>query len=91
VAHARIEEVQAMLAFGIASIAVSDRAERMARGRRDGPALDPFVELEAAHGRLRIRFDHELDDDVLVLVPQVVELAERTGDAIEEEDLRPGS
>jgi len=90
-AQMRIEAVQVMLAFGTASVAVADVAERMARGHRNGPALDLFVELEAAHARLRILFDHGVDDDVLVLVPQVVELAERTGDAIEEEDLRTGS
>ncbi len=59
----------------------------MARGHRDGPALDLFVELEAAHSRLRVLFDRELDDDVLVLAHNVLELAERTARALDQEEL----
>ena len=45
-ARMRIEAVQALLAFGTASIAVSDVGQRMARGQRDGPASDLFVEMK---------------------------------------------
>jgi len=87
----RIEAVTAMLAFGTASIAVSDVGQRMARGRSDGPASDLFVEMQAAHSRLRVLFDLELDDDVHVLAHDIVELAERTACALDQEVLRPGS
>ena len=84
------EALETFLAFGTASIAVSDVGQRMARGQRDGPASDLFVEMKAAHSRLRVLFDLELDDDVLVLAHNVMELAERTACALDQEELRPG-
>jgi hypothetical protein len=85
------EALETFLAFGTASIAVSDLGQRMARGHSYGPAFDLFVEMKAAHSRLRVLFDHELDDDVLVLAHNVVELAQRTACALDQEELRPGS
>jgi hypothetical protein len=90
-ARMRTEAVQAMLAFGTASIAVSDVGQRMARGNGDGPASELFVEMQAAHSRLRVLFDLKLDDDVLVLAHDIVELAERTAIALDQEESRPGS
>ena len=90
-ARMRIEAVQALLAFGTASMAVSEVGERMARGHRYGPASDLFLEMKVAHSRLRVLFDQELDDDVLVLARSIVELAQRTAWALDQEESRPGS
>jgi len=86
----KIETVQALLAFGTASLAVAEAAELIAVGHPVGPATDLFVELEAVHSQLRDLFDHELDDDVLMLAQNVVELAERMACVLEQEDHRPG-
>ena len=87
-----LQENPALLdqAFGTASIAVPGVAERMARGHPVGSATDLFVEFEVAHSRLRILFDQEHDDDVLVPVPHIVELAERMACVLEQEEHRPG-
>ena len=90
-ARMKAETVEALLAFGTASMAVSEVGERMARGSRHGPASDLFVEMQAAHSRLRDLFDQELDDDVLVLARSIVELAQRTAWALDQEESRPGS
>jgi hypothetical protein len=85
------EALETFLAFGTASIAVFEAAKRMARGHLDGPSSDLFVEMQAAHSRLRVLFDQELDDDVLVLARSIVELAQRTAWALDQEESRPGS
>ena len=74
--------VEVCLAFGTASIAVAEVAELMARGRMDRSAIDLFAKLGAAHSLLRVLFAHGRDEDVLMLVPTVVELAQRTACAI---------
>jgi hypothetical protein len=90
-APVKVETVEALLAFGTASMAVSDMGERIARGPRHGLAPDLFVEMQDAHSRLRDLFDLELDDDVLVLARSIVELAQRTAWALDQEEARPGS
>ena len=76
------ETLEVCVAFGTASVAVAEVAELMARGHAGRPATDLFAKLRAAHSLLRVLFAHGRDDDVLVLVPTVVELAERTACAI---------
>ena len=90
-ARMKVQTLQALLAFGTASVAVSVVGVRMAQDPRHGPASDLFVEMQAAHSRLRVLFDQELDDDVLVLARSIVELAQRTACALDQEELRPGS
>jgi len=82
-ARINVEALEVCVAFGTASVAVAEVAELMARGHTDRPAADLFAKLGAAHCLLRVLFAHGRDDDVLVLVPTVVELAERTVSAIE--------
>ena len=89
-ARMTVEGLEVCVAFGEASIAVAEVAELMARGHTGRSATDLFAKLGAAHSLLRVLFTHGRDDDVLVLVPTVVELAERTARAIEREVTRPG-
>ena len=86
-----VETLEVHLAFGTASLAVSRVSELMARGHEDRAALDLFAKLGVIHSLLRVLFAHGRDEDVLMLVPTVVELAERTADAIEQEGSRPGN
>jgi hypothetical protein len=61
------EGFQVCMAFGTASLAVVETAELIARSNPASPTTDLFVELKAAHSRLRILFAQGFDDEVLVL------------------------
>ena len=63
-------------------------AELMTQAQAGGPALDLFVELEAAHARLRVLFAEEHDDAVRALAQNVLELAKRTEDALDQDTNR---
>jgi hypothetical protein len=86
-----VETVEVCVAFGTASLAVAEVTELMARGHLDFAAVDLFAKVRAAHSLLRVLFAHGRDEDVLMLVPTVVELAVRTACAIEKEESRPGN
>jgi len=85
------ETLEVCVAFGTASVAVAEVAELMARGHTGRPATDLFAKLGAAHSLLRVLFAQGRDDDVLMLVPTVVELAQRTACAIRRGVTRPGN
>ena len=54
-------------------------------------AEDLLVELSLAHDQLRALFAEGLDDAVCVLARDVMELASRTADVLEQEQYRSGS
>jgi len=89
-ARITVKALEVCAAFGTASMAVAKVAELMTRGHTDRAAIDLFAKLGAAHSLLRVLFAHGRDDDVLMLVPTIMELAERTACAIEQEASRPG-
>ena len=78
------------MAFGMASLAVAEIGESVAGQLPDGLARELLAELEAAHHRLRDRFDHGEDAAVHALALRVLVLADQTGEAIREERDRPG-
>jgi len=84
------EGLEACMAFGMASLAVAEIGESVARQLPDGPARELLAELEAAHLRLRDHFDNGEDATVHALALSVLVIAEQTGEAIREERDRPG-
>ncbi len=78
-------QLQAFLAFGNASIAVIEVKELARRRPLGDTAKDLLVELRNAHEQLRELFADGLDDAVCVLARDVMELASRTADALEQE------
>ena len=89
-ARIRTDQLEAFIAFGTASIAVSEVAELVAEAHAGGRAHDLFVELEAAHARLRVLFAAGHDDAVCALAQNVLELAKRTEDALNKDTNRSG-
>lgn len=89
-AHITAEGFEVCMAFGAASLAVSEAAEHIARSNPISPTNDLFVELKSAHSQLRVLFAQGFDNDVLVLATNIVELANRTVSAYEEEEQRTG-
>jgi hypothetical protein len=78
-------QLEAFLAFGSASIAVIEVME-LARRRPPGKtAEDLLVELRLAHEQLQDLFADGLDDAVCALARDVMELASRTADVLEQE------
>ncbi len=74
--------IEAFLAFGNASIAISNVTELARRRQLDARACDLLVEVKAAHVQLRELFDQGLDDAVCVLSHHVMELAFETTEAL---------
>jgi hypothetical protein len=74
--------IRPFLAFGNASIAVSDVNELARRARRDERARELLVELRAAHAKLQDLFDDGLDDAVCALAQDIMEMASRTADVL---------
>ena len=79
------DQLEAFLAFGNASIAVCEVKELVRRSQPDDAAEDLLAELRDAHEQLRELFDQGLDDAVCVLARDVMELASRTADVLEQE------
>jgi len=78
-------QLEAFLAFGNASIAVIEVKE-LARRRPPGDtAKDLLAEVSLVHDQLRALFADGLDDAVCVLARDVMELASRTADVLEQE------
>jgi len=78
-------QFEAFLAFGNASIAVIEVKE-LARRRPPGhTAEDLLAELSLVHDQLRALFADGLDDAVCVLARDVMELASRTADVLEQD------
>lgn len=84
------EALEACLAFGTASLAVAEVAELLADRLPDPTTADLFAELQAAHCRLRNLFANGQDAAVHGVALSVPVLAERTNDALGQEETRPG-
>jgi len=84
-------QLQAFLAFGNASIAVCEVKELARRAPSDARADDLLVEIRAAHVRLRALFAGGLDDAVLVLSRDVMELASRLAEVLNQDQGPSGS
>jgi hypothetical protein len=74
--------LRAFLAFGNASIAISEVRELARRRQGDASVDDLLVELRAAHVRLRALFADGLDDAVCALSLDVMELASALTDVL---------
>jgi len=83
------EGLETCMAFGVASIAVAEAAELIRDQLHDGSARDLFVELEAAHRRLRDLFDQGEDSAVHALALSVLFLADQAMATIREDSYRP--
>ena len=79
------DQLEAFLAFGSASIAVIEVKELARRRPRADTAEDLLIELRLAHEQLRALFADGLDDAVCVLARDVMELASRTADVLEQD------
>jgi hypothetical protein len=77
--------LRASLAFGNASIAISEVKKMSRRGQPDASADDLLVKLNAAHVQLRELFAHGLDDAVCALTRDVKELASETTDVLNQD------
>jgi hypothetical protein len=78
-------QLEAFLAFGNASIAVIEVRELARRSQPGDRATDLLAEIRLAHDQLRALFADGLDDAVCVLARDVMELASRTADVLEQE------
>ncbi len=79
------QSLSAFLAFGNASIAVCGVNELVRRGRTDARATDFLVELRTAHVQLREFFDQGHDDAVCALARDVMELASKTTEVLNQD------
>ena len=79
------DQLEAFLAFGNASIAVIEVKELARRRPPSDTAEDLLAELSLVHDQLRALFADGLDDAVCVLARDVMELASRTADVLEQD------
>ena len=82
-------QLEAFLAFGNASIAVCEVRE-LARRAPSDPRSDDLL-IRAAHIRLRELFADGLDDAVIVLARDVMELASRLAEVLNQDQGPSGS
>jgi hypothetical protein len=83
--------IKAFLAFGNASIAVCEVNELARRTQLDDPARDLLAEVRTAHAQLRELFAQGLDDAVIVVARDVMELAFRTTEVLNQDQGPSGS
>lgn len=84
-------QFEVILAFGNASIAACNAKELARRGQLSDETNDLLVEIKAAHVRLRELFSEGLDDAVLVLARDVMDLASRATEILDQEKWPSGS
>ena len=84
-------QLQAFLAFGNASIAVCQVKELARRAPSDPRADDLLVEIRAAHQQLRELFAGGLDDAASVQARDVMELASRLAEVLNQDQGPSGS
>ena len=84
-------QLQAFLAFGNASIAVCQVKELARREPSDRRADDLLVEVRDAHVQLRELFADGLDDAVIVQARDVMELASRLAEVLNQDQGPSGS
>ena len=87
----RNPQLEAFLAFGNASIAVCQVKELARRRESDAVANDLLVEITDAHLRLRELFAQGLDDAVFVLARDVLDLASRMAEMLNQDHGPSGS
>jgi hypothetical protein len=90
VARITNNQLEAFLAFGNASIAAIEVKELARRSKPGDRAKDLLAEVSLVHDQLRALFADGLDDAVCVLARDVMELASRTADVLEQEQQRSG-
>jgi hypothetical protein len=79
------DQLEAFLAFGNASIAVIEVKELARRRPPGNTARDLLAEVSLVHEQLRKHFADGLDDAVCVLARDVMELASRMADVLEQD------
>jgi len=89
-AHITREGFETSMAFGTASLAVTEVAELVVGQLPDGSDRALFEELEAAHHRLRDLFAESEDAAVYGLALSILVLADRMGGELRQGRQRPG-
>ncbi len=75
-------QLPTFLAFGKASIAISEVTELAHRRPISDTAGDLLAEIKDAHVQLREHFDQGLDDAVLVLAQDVMEMVSAVAEVL---------